>query len=403
MTNSEVQIERAWDFVWNGLFCEKTNLIYDGRWTREQDGNICLLPTPEEVRAQIPSPCSWNTGMENSGINGGTMLNVIANRYKATGAANLSSFAQKLIEGFRLLTSVSGVRGFLARSVLPQDGKSYYYESSRDQYTHAVYGFCRYMECGLCMKEQKETLTDMLVAFAEYAKKCVTPEKHYQLLRADGGDTMVCGMLHVSPHEWTRLPMFYVAAWRFSGDEQWFDEYKKIRDVCIEKSYGIQKKYWEKPFCLAQMQDSLRILYDYEPDEKYRAKYQDLMNLVASYADCSAKTIAEEAKKTGRKFNSALPNWRDMPMQYLYFWGAPKSGYGYYMPQRPKKYEQDLWDLHNAGTNVILQARCPNRTVDWNIIDALHSIIELVDFEDHRTESPIFLLEAYWEWKALNR
>lgn len=402
MTNLESQIEKAWNFVWNALFCEKTNLIYDGRWTTEEDGNVCLLPTPEEIRAQVPNPCSWNTGMENSGINGATMLNVIANRYKATKDKSLLPYAEKLIKGFRLTTSISGVRGFLARSVLPQDGKSYYYESSRDQYTHAVYGFCRYMECGLCTKEQRETLTDMLVAFAEYAQKCVTPENRYQLLRADGGDTMVCGMLNVAPHEWTRLPMFYVAAWKFSGDDRWLDEYKKIRDVCVDGSYGIKQKYWDKPFCLAQMQDSLRILYDYEIDETYRAKYKELTELVASHANDSAQKIADEAKKTGRKFNSALPNWRDMPMTYLYFWGAPKSGYGYYMPQRPSEYERDLWDIHNAATNVILQARCPNQRVERKIVDAMNDVIELVDFDDHRTESPIFLLESYWELKASN-
>lgn len=400
MTNTEKNVQSAWDYVFNCLFHEKTNLIYDCRSTLEKDGAFSHLPTVKEVAAQIPSPCSWNAGLENSGINGGVMLNTVVNRYKATKDKSLHVYAEKLIKGIVLMTSVSGVRGFLARSVLPEDGKSYYFESSRDQYTHVIYGICRYLECELCTDEERAILSDILVAFAEYAEKCVTKENDYHLLRTDGGRTMVCKMLYCSPHEWTRLPMFYIAAWKVSGNEHWYDKYLEIRELCWTESYKIKKKYWERPFCLAQMQDSIRILYDYEKDEEWKKKYLDLMELVASFMDDTPVQIEKKARKEGRKFDSLCPVWRKQPMKFLCNWGAPVSGYGYYMPDRGEAFENDLWDLHDASNHVAIKQRCPSLKADPENVKALEGLFDLVDFERHGTESPCYMLESYWEVKA---
>lgn len=395
------RLNEAWDYVFTKLFHEGTQLIYDCRFSLAGNGNISGLPSLEEIKAQIPSPCAWNTGMENSAISAGVMLATIANRFTATGDKSLHSYAEKILNGVKLLTSVSGVRGFLARSVSPLDGKSFYLESSRDQYTHLVYGACRYLECGLCTQSERAFLTDVLVGFAEYAHRCVTKENDYQILRADGGDTMVCRMLFSAHHEWTRLPMIYVAAWKASGDERWLNAYAEICDVCIEGSKGVKTKYWEKPFCLAQMQDSLRILYDYEPDETYKARYVQLMELVAGWTENEKSAeIVKEAKRSARLFDALMPDWRKSPMTYLAHWGAPRGNYGYYMPDRSQAYERDLWDIHYVANQVTIAERCPSTNASAENVRALTELFSLVSFERHATESPIFMLEAYWEVKA---
>ena len=135
--------EQLWEFIRDSFFCEKTNLIYDFRIHTGKNGCTDDLPTPYEVSKSFPNPSGYGTGMEDSVLNGGAFLEAVIAKYEVTHDESLRGQCQKLVKGLLLCASVSCEKGFVARSVLPADCKSYYINSSRDQYTHWIYGLYR--------------------------------------------------------------------------------------------------------------------------------------------------------------------------------------------------------------------------------------------------------------------
>ncbi len=394
MNTLNKQVQAAWDHVFNHMYHEETGIVFDYRTSTAPDGAFAHLPTPKEVQAQVPNPCGWDTGMENGAIFVGLLLDAIANRYKVTKDESLHVYAEKILKGLRLLTSVSGVRGFLARDVHP-DGKSFYFESSRDQYTFAVYGMWSYLKCPLCTDEERTFLTDTLVAFAEYAEKCVTPENDYHLLRADGGRTMVCKMLYSAPHEWTRLPMIYLVAYKVSGNTHWLEKYEEIRKICIDSSFTMK----EKCGAMDQMQASLAVLYELEEEEPYRSQYEQLAKRCAEWTEKeTANSLAylEEAKTKGWKFDAPTALWRNAEMTYLHFWGGLVSGYGYFKPFFKERNGSTPLKLSQISQYAMIEEVCPNRQASKDHEVCLNELFKLVDFENHCTESPIRMLQAYW-------
>ena len=99
-------MDNAWDFSWNRLFCEKTNLFYDYIVNDTPDGNVSSLPSPALIAADVPNPCGWSTGMEDSVLNGGSMLDAIIARYNVTADKALKGYADRVFAGFVLLLLV---------------------------------------------------------------------------------------------------------------------------------------------------------------------------------------------------------------------------------------------------------------------------------------------------------
>ena len=153
---TRARIDSAWDFIFDRLVSPNTHQIYDYRTTEENDGAFVHLPTPEEIAACIPNPCGWFSGMEDSNIYGGIMMDAVLDRYKCTGDGSLKRYSDELYKGLILNTRVSPQRGFLARAVHPEDGKSHYINSSRDQYTHWIYSMSAFRNSELSDKAQKE-------------------------------------------------------------------------------------------------------------------------------------------------------------------------------------------------------------------------------------------------------
>ena len=293
----------------------------------------------------------------------------------------------------------------MARSISPEDGKSFYIDSSRDQYTHVIFGAYKYLLSSLCDEEERAFLTDMLVSFAEYAEKCVTEENEYKLLRADGKPGMVtCMYKYICPHEWARLPMFYLAAYNFSKDDHWLVFYKQVRDEAIDGSF---KRFEEGRgvhlFSTDQMQISLRLLYDLEEEEEYKNRYLELMRFVAEYADGVAEEINE--KTLDEKFADLQVEWRKQKFIYnIWIKGnLPAYGYAYNMPQLDGKATEDLWALHDAASAIHIKALCPDCKIEGKEIKAFYDISERVDYEKHATESPVYMINALWAMEKLFR
>ena len=121
-------IHKALSFIYNRFYCKDTKLIYD---FLIDDGNAFHhLPSPEEINRQYPNPCGWGVGMEDSVLNGGSLIDALVGHYEVTKDEWAKDFARELFEGMRLCATVSNNKGFIARSVSPIDKASYYINSS---------------------------------------------------------------------------------------------------------------------------------------------------------------------------------------------------------------------------------------------------------------------------------
>ena len=181
--------DKALRFILDRFFCDETNLIYD--FLIDEGNAWHHLPKPEDINKQRPNPCGWGTGMEDCVLNGGSVLDGIVAEYSVTKNPKLKALSDKILKGMMLCATVSEDSGFVARGGSPFDGKSYYINSSRDQYTHWVYGAVRLFASPLSDEAQKEEIKKVIVAIAEKCLREVTPENDYNMLRADGKIGMV--------------------------------------------------------------------------------------------------------------------------------------------------------------------------------------------------------------------
>jgi hypothetical protein len=164
------------------------------------------LPTADEVKRQYPNPCGYSTGMEDGAILGGAMLSVLCDRFEVTKDESLRDKAASVFAGLNRCVTVHGVKGFVARNVCPEDAKSVYINSSRDQVTHFVHGLWQYFHSPLPDEATKQQIRVILADVAERMIEFVTPENDYDFCRADGTRCPlgICRMWKVQPHEAAR-------------------------------------------------------------------------------------------------------------------------------------------------------------------------------------------------------
>ncbi|MBQ8758132.1 MAG: hypothetical protein IJZ20_00390, partial [Clostridia bacterium] len=254
-----------WKTAFDRFYCPKTKLFYEfvtDRQGKAWDG----LPTVSEIEEAYPNPCGWGTGMEDGVMNNSTAIDVLISAHNI-GVTGVEDKIKEMISGLLSCQFNDKNYGFVARSVSPYDGKSHYIESSRDQYTQFVYSLMRYYSSDLCDDGTKERIRNALVAVSEKCKREVTPENDFHMLREDASVGKVNKMWgDIGAHERLRLPMFYLAAYKASGEDEWQALYKKYRDEALEKSLAFDKDK-SRLYCSLQMMCSLRAVYDYDDDE----------------------------------------------------------------------------------------------------------------------------------------
>lgn len=209
----------AWNFIFDRFFCSKTHLLYDAladQYLQAYD----FLPTPEQIRADLRTPAAGAPAWRIRCCPAALLPDALIALYRATGNKAIKPMLDELFRGLFACAEADGDSGFVARSLSPEDGKSFYSNSSRDQYTHYVYAAVRFYDSELSDEMQKETVRRTLVNLAKKCLREVTPENDYMLLRADGKESLVNTMWgNLGPHEFLRLPMFYLAAFHVTGDK----------------------------------------------------------------------------------------------------------------------------------------------------------------------------------------
>ena len=209
-----------WRYLREELFCPETNLFYDCRTSRDPVLRFEFLPTAEEIAADFPNPCGWSTGMEDCMLNAGSILDTLALENEAGDGD--PAFAGRVLDGIFRCTTVHGRPGFVVRGLSPRDGKSCYSNSSRDQFSLAVYGTWRYLRAfPEASDSDRERARFILRSVAEFCEQRITPENDFDLGRLDGGRALVSKLWNCAAHEALRLPMIYAAAFEATSEDRW--------------------------------------------------------------------------------------------------------------------------------------------------------------------------------------
>ncbi len=393
-------MDKAWNFIWNNFFDSKTNLLYDYLVKDCDKAATDHLPSTDEINRQIPNACGWGTGMEDSMLSAGSLLDALVARYNVTADQSIKAFADKLFRGMMLCVKDGG---FLARSVSPIDSESFYYDTSRDQYTHWIYGALRLYSSALCDLSQKQDIKRVLCSFAKRAEQNVTQENDFNLLRYDGKVSLVAKMWgDLGAHEYLRLPFIYAAAWYVTGDEHWYEIYMKYRDEGFEKTLDFNAcAYGNRCYPVLQMQYSLRALYDIDPDENFKKKCYDLMHKVAkSYVSFAPSESARLCQNQGaEELYYQYKPWNKVKMQYLGVIGDR----AYFNPaQSELKENRGFYHIRNVGEAVSILALCPKFKIGEEQFTALQNLCDAIDYERHCSYAPMLLFCGYWLAKETN-
>jgi len=303
-----VSLEQAWETSWTRFYRSDTHLFYDYLTSYEDGKWLKHLPTAEEVKRQYPNECEYGTGMEDCMISAGVMLSLIVDRFLVTGEESLHEGAYEVFQGIQLCATAHGSAGFLARAVCHEDLKSIYFNSSRDQYTHAVHGLWQYARSPLCNAGIRKEIGTVVGGIADRMIRNVVPENDYDSLRADGTrDTRgISRMWNVNGHEAARLPMIYAAAWDVTGKRAYYQLWRKYVADAVRQSFDVEG--WQPTYAFLQMQMSLELLAEMEPDPQLRKQMKQVMATVAQR--CAVRADSAYERGTLLDLTEVCTDWR---------------------------------------------------------------------------------------------
>lgn len=376
-------MNKAWNFAVKHLFCDKTDLFYDHLYDLSRDGAIKGLPNLEQIKAQFPNPNGWSTGMEDSVICGSMMLDCAMKKGE-------NEFAKRIAKGLINCATVSDEPGFIARSISPIDEKSHYSNSSRDQYTHFIYSLTYYYFSPICTAEHKQKIKAIFVSVANRMEKYVVLENDYEFPREDGKKGLCFKMWgEIGKHEYLRLPFIYLATFVVTGDKNYKELYLKYRDEAIEKSFGLDYEQIETAYPISQMQYSLKFICDF--DESVKDKCKELMSVAQKTFAKKAFDYFDELQTCTETLCYKYTPFDEQEPVYI----GNIGGIEYY------NHNQDIYPqnkayyiLRNIGDSVAIVAL--DGEYDESLLELLKASANLIDYSNHYSNAPIYLLNGYY-------
>lgn len=385
----EEKAGQAWRVVWDRFFQADTQTFMDYLSSYEPGRELAHLPTAAEVGRQYPNPCGYGTGMEDGMILGGAMLSMICDRFAVTKEESLRADAARVFGGMRRCATVHGIPGFVARNVCPQDGKSIYINSSRDQYTHFVHGLWTYYRSPLPDEATRGEIRRLLAAVAGRMIEFATPARDFDFGRADGGRCPlgICRMWNVQAHEAARLPMIHAAAWQVTGEERYRTLWRAYAVEAARQSAAPDERL--PAYALLQMQASLELLLPLEPDDEVRTAIAGAMRRVGDLAEQRlASTARRIAQKGPQDMRMTGPDWR-LAKEW-------KDQKGYRIPQWGPY--REVWQLtREAGESALVVLMADPRRMSADQGKALRDVMMQTDYLHTSGCGIVFHLAAYWK------
>lgn len=381
------------------LYCQATGLFYD-RIRNDQNDPFGDLPYPAEIAIQFPNPGGFGTGMEDCAINAGHMLEYLAFDHILHNA-DICEKSENILRGLRLCESVHGKNGFLVRGVSHRDGKSCYFNSSRDQLTMAVAGmFDLYRLIPSLPAAQKDLIRIMLSEIAAYCQKTVTAENDWSYLRLDGGRALVSTLWNCATHEMLRLPMIYTAAFETGREPQFLQEAMKYMEEGLRASEQFDEKqyYWDFP--IIQMQISLDVLRHSPSMKQYHNSLAALMNRVAKAAYREFMIVLERCEKFDGDWYSYNTNWRLLPMRIMRDslknnkYNAVVDGFTYLNPVYDENFYNIVELQRSLGNYLTTALLAPENPVAPRDFERFLAFADSVDYTRTTHAGPFSLLHG---------
>src|ERR1044071_8741966 len=139
------KLENLHAMIWSRFFQPATGLLCTFINPRTKKP---VWPTVEEVLRCIPNTAGWQTPMEDNCLCAGSYLDSMLLRHAAEPTSENERCVREMFRGLKNLSTCGRRRGFIARGLLP-DSKTYYPDTSVDQYTFYLYGLWRYFNSPL--------------------------------------------------------------------------------------------------------------------------------------------------------------------------------------------------------------------------------------------------------------
>lgn len=394
-------LQDAWERAWSSLYHPATSLFYDCL----TENGLQTLPAPEEIARQHPNPCGWGTGMEDSMLSAGAVMDILHLRH-AAGDQDAPEQAKAVLNGLILASTCHGKYGFFARSVCPFDGKSCYFNSSRDQFTLAVYAAWRAFRS---FPELRCDARDLLVNTARYCEKIITPGSDGNLLRLDGRPGLVSSVWHAAAHEMLRLPMFYAAAWDATGDDHWKDLALQYAHPGADATLKMNEEgLWWWDITVSQMQISLAVLTSIAiGDDALHQKYRKAMLLTRAHTlELFRKQLKEAEAFTG-DWTVPAPDWRNCPMQLAQGPDIPGKdgvfeGFTYANPRRPAEFHQVMESTRSLGNLLFALSLDPAAEPEPDMLPRYRKLLDKMDFKNMNVDGILQLQQGLW-WAASRR
>ena len=393
------KIDDAYSFFKKNYYSDKTNQFYDFRTSDDINKTLNDLPTLEEVKKQWPNFVGWGTGMEDNNITASYMLLSALSSYQMNKKEETVNDIHNFVKGLLLNAEISSQTGFLVRNVHPEDCKSHYINSSRDQYTYWIFSMSRYLNSELATTNEKERIKKALINFAIKAEKDVVEANDYCLTKEDGTPAVASSMLKgVMPAEALRLPMIYLAAYKVSLDSKWLNLYKNIREETFSVSERVDVSiYKEYIIALIQMMVSMDFIFDNETEEFYKKRLLDLMKRISD----GVMELVRKAHKRINEFHN-LNNKIDYlkPFRENSSFNAGRLwGYGYdlyvYTPVADAFGELAI-PPRVIAEGMMIQALCPDRDVPEEQLEIFYDTLSKIKLNGAAFYYPSYYIGCYW-------
>ncbi len=323
---TDLKMEEVWQASTKNFHSPKTNLFY----TRP----VKSVPSPAEMKELKPlkknGMTNWHgggSGTEDCSMLGGIILAGLCDQYKVAKDPKIAARASDMLKGLILAATAHGDKGFIARGVSPEDAKTIYPGSSRDQYTHSIHGMWRYYNSPTASDSEKKQIraifSDVADKMTREVRADILPKYSFKFYKGMDDDRGVAKMRETRPHEAARLAMFYAAAWDATKKREYFDKYRGLLPEALKGSADFvnmsekELRRWVPAYAVLQMEASLEVLYAVEKDKNLKAKIGKIMDDIAAFVETSPVFNLEKrnVRDCSEVINGQLlsPNYRLTP------------------------------------------------------------------------------------------
>ena len=370
--------------IWSAFFRKDTSLFYD--YLTESGSGFSHLPNGDEIQRSTPNVCGWGTGMEDCMLNAGMMMDAVCSDRNNPQREMMSD---SVLDGIEHCLVSHGKPGFLARGISPFAPGLCYKNSSRDQYTLAVFGlFMYYKTFSSASPEKSERAGRLLDLIAAYCKRYVSAENGYQLPAFDDTPPLVSGIWNSLPHEALRLPMFYAAAACFRAE--WKNEAEKYLSEGLRITECIQhaEELWD--ISLVQMQISLATLKRSGIFPELEERFERLLQRFAGVAERNLLICLRDAEKRPNWY-VYNQDWRTLPVRNITNLSPEIYGVNPIFPVEYQRVNGLLRAFGNYASTILFSSGYQASRETWL---RLTDILQPIDFNRVNTGGIIPLYHA---------